>query len=68
MKTNSLEYWFMYLTVNLGLVFILNFFTLFLWNNYASPIFNLPILTYWQCYWLYILTRLIVTHGSIPKE
>lgn len=37
---------------------------MYAWNQSMSAIFNLPIITYWQAFWLYVLVAGIIKGGT----
>lgn len=48
----------------LGLAILFGFIIMWLWNYVMPPIFDLPIITYWQAVGLFILAKLFFGFGG----
>lgn len=57
-----------HIVVKLGLIFLMAWLVMLLWNEVATTLFNAPVLTYWYSMGLYILTGWLIRGVKVQKD
>lgn len=52
----------------LGILFLMSWLVMLLWNTVVTTLFNAPVLTYWYSMGLYLLTGWLIRGVKIQKH
>jgi hypothetical protein len=56
------------IVTTLGVLFLMPWLVMLLWNEVITTLFNAPVLTYWYSMGLYILTGWLIRGVKIQKD
>lgn len=54
--------------IKLGILFLMSWLVMLLWNTVVTTLFNAPVLTYWYSMGLYLLTGWLIRGVKIQKQ
>ena len=57
-----------YIISKLGIIFLMPWLVMLLWNEVVTTLFNAPVLTYWYSMGLYLLTGWLIRGVNTRKQ